>query len=289
MKKSIAFTVLFTIVFCSVGQNLIQENKLWNVVECLNFGPCITQTFMVMGDTAIGQFDYKKVYYTYNTTLTNWVIFCATRETEDQVFLYNFYTETEQLLYDFNLVPGDTFVSIISNPSFSCQVELMLISIDTVTLTNGEQKRRFIFDEDVWIESVGSLIGLFYVGVYQCIIDMWFDLSCCHLNDELIYKSPAYPSCYVNTVGVPEQDHQPKHIVYPNPFSQAAVFEFDYLPCKNYRLQIINVNGQVVSDISDINSGKVLINGGPLLPGIYFYRLMNEDNVIGSGKFIKTD
>ena len=270
------------------SQTFLQENKTWNVVKCMNFSGCETQSFRILGDTAIGQVDYKKLYSTYDTTLTNWNLYGAMRENNNQILIYNLDLESEELLYDFNLSVGDTFSTIVNTPDyFGCSVELVVSSIDTVILENNEPRQRFTFSGEQWISGIGSLYGLLYIGVDQCIVDMYYDLSCCHENAELIYQSQSFDNCFINTVGLKENSEQIQHSVYPNPFSQSTVLKFDYSSSQNYRLQIISVTGQIVIEIENINSGKILINGDQLNSGIYFYRLTHDKKEIASGKFVR--
>jgi len=291
MKKTILITALMALTFFANSQTFIQENKTWNVVECMNFGGCKTQTFIIMGDTIIEQLEYKKLYATYDTTLNTWSNYGAMREIENQVFFYLYANETEEMLYDFNLAVGDTFNTIHNSIGCSgCPIELVVTSIDTVTLENGEQKQRFNFaDGEQWISGIGSLYGLVYVGVYQCIMDMYYDLSCCHENDELIYQSQFFDNCFINTVGLKENSEQIKHSVYPNPFSQSTELKFDYSSSQIYRLQIISGTGQIVIEIENINSDKIIIHGDQLNSGIHFYRLTNNGKEIATGKLIKIE
>lgn len=291
MKKTIVVSVLMTLTFLASSQTFLQENKTWNVVECINWGGCGTQTFKIIGDTTVAQTDYKKLYVSYDTTLNNWYKYGAIRENENKVYFYLYSSEMEVLLYDFNLNVGDTFISTHNSIEYQgCPIELEVFSIDTTILENGEQRQRFNFNGgEKWISGIGSLYGLVYVGVYQCIIDMYYDLSCCHENDELIYQSPYFDNCFVNTVGLNENSIQVKHSVYPNPFSQSTVLKFDYSVSQNYRLQIINGTGQMVMEIENINSGEIIILGNQLNSGIHFYRLTNDDKEIATGKLIKKE
>lgn len=290
MKKTIVVTVLMTLTFLASSQTFLQENKTWNVIECINWGGCETKSFKITGDTSIGQVDYKKLFTTYDTSLTNWNIYGAMREYENQVFIYDFYLESDELLYDFNLSVGDTFSTIVSTEYYlECPIDIVLTSIDTVLLENNEQRQRFNFGSEQWISGIGSLYGLLYVDVYQCMFDLFYDLSCCHENDELIYQSPHFDNCVVNTVGLNENSIQVKHSVYPNPFSQSTVLKFDYSVSQNYRLQIFSGTGQMVMEIENINSDEIIILGNQLKSGIHFYRLTNDDKEIATGKLIKRE
>lgn len=291
MKRTILTSIFAFLTILVSSQTFIQENKAWNVVECMNLAGCGTQTFKILGDTTIGQTAYKKLYATNDTTISNWFRYGALRENENRVYFYLFANETEVVLYDFNLTVGESFISTYNSIEYQgCPIEMEVSSIDTVTVENGEQRQRFNFsDGETWISGIGSLYGLVYVGVYQCIIDMYYNLSCCHENEELVFLSPNFDHCLINTVGQNEISTRMNHTVFPNPFTQTTVLNFDYSDSQTYRLQIINLTGQVVKEINQINSGKIEISGNQLNSGIYFYQLMNDTKEIARGKLIKNE
>lgn len=269
-----------TIIF---SQTLVQDNKIWNVVNCIALGGCYTESFTVNEDTIIDQINYKKLLRTTDTTLTNWNYYGALREVDNKVFLYYPNSSAEILLYDFNLSVGDTFSSFY----YDCPIELVLQDIDTITLLNGEQREKYIFhNNEQWIKGIGSLNGLIYVGVYWCIADLYYELSCCFENGEQIFQSDNYESCFVISVGINEKKNHVKHKVYPNPFSNSTILRFDYLESQNYVLHIINQHGQIIQTINNVTSGEIEINKGRMNKGVYYYRLENEKEIIANGKLI---
>jgi hypothetical protein len=291
MKRILLTSIFASLTILVSSQSFLQENKTWNIVECMNWGGCGTETFKIHGDTTIGQTEYKQLYSTNDTSLSNWFKYGALRENENRVYFYLFANETEVVLYDFNLNVGENFISTHNSIEYQgCPIELVVSSIDTVTIETGEQRQRFNFsDGETWISGIGSLYGLVYVGVYQCIIDMNYDLSCCHENEELVFQSSSFDNCLINTVGLNENSTQINHSVCPNPFTQTTELNFDYSSSQTYRLQIINSTGQVIMKINQINSGKIEISGNELNSGIYFYLLTNDKNEIVSGKLIKKE
>ena len=248
MKKALLTSIFATLTILVCSQTFIQENKTWNVVECINWGGCGTQTFKIMGDTTVEQTEYKKLYATNDTTLSNWFKYGAVRENENRVYFYLFANATEVLLYDFNLNVGENFISTHNSIDYQgCPIEMEVSSIDTVTIENGEQRQRFNFsDGEKWISGIGSLYGLVNVGINYCVIDMYYDLSCCHENEELVFQSPDFDNCLINTVGINENSTRISHSVCPNPFTQTTVLNFNYSSSQTYRLQIINSTGQVL-------------------------------------------
>jgi len=289
MKRITLTSILVTLTIFASSQTFLQENKTWNVVECINWSGCWTQTFKIVGDTTIGQIEYKKLYTTNDTTFSNWYKYGALRENENKVYFYLFANETEILLYDFGLNLGDYFISTHNSLEYQgCPIEMQVSLIDTVTIENGEQRQRIMFsDGEEWIAGIGSIYGLVYVGVYQCIIDMYYDLSCCHENDELIFQSSIFDECLIITVGLNENMSQINHSISPNPFKLSTVLSFNYSSSQEYRLRIINSTGQVIKRIDQINSGNIIISGDQLNSGIYFYQLASDKNEIASGKLIK--
>jgi len=288
MKKLLLISILLTLRIITNSQELVEETKVWNNVECMNSGPCWTYTYKVIGDTTINLIEYKKLYIINDSLKSGRGLYGALREDGKRVFLLNFFYGTEAILYDFNLAVGDQFITTSSsNDCFGYPIELEVITIDTVSLLNGEQRRRFNLGwGEIWIESIGSLNGINNVGIYQCGADMFYDLSCCHLYGEKIFQSTEFDHCYVNTVGYVEISKKTKPVIYPNPFSEFTTFEFDYSSSHVYRLQIINGLGQLIQTIESINSSKIIIERNQLNKGIHFYKLFKENEEIVTGIFV---
>jgi len=136
MKKFLVSNfILFSI--CANAQTMVDTNKVWNVVECLNnFSYCGTNVYYFGSDTTIGPYTYKK--FLVNSDSGNlappWRP-QAVREDTTTKKIY-FYTGGDFLAYDFSLNQGDTF-----NTNFGgCPFFLVVDSVDTVTLLNGEQE-----------------------------------------------------------------------------------------------------------------------------------------------------
>ena len=273
-------TILIAISFVlftnfTFTQTLIDENKTWNVVTCMNFGGCSTQTLIIMGDTTINQMTYKKLYYSDDEIPEDWYLLNALREDLDtqQVFIYYFYEGEEKLLYDFNLVVGDTFQSPLC-PDF----EMTLGSIETITLENGEQRTLYSFGYgEQWVSGIGSLNGLLSVGYNYCNMDIWKKLSCCHEAYELIYMSPEYSDCYVFTIGLEDESKQDYLSIFPNPSTGNVTLQFNDLVFNNMIIEVFNMSGQLVftqNIQSTRNEESIDLN--TLLKGIYTINLQTD-------------
>jgi len=73
---------------------------------------------------------------------------------------------------------------------------------------------------------------------------------------------------------------------YPNPFSDFVNIEFDNSKQLKYTLTIINSNGQIVCQNSNIISNKIRFFRGNLPSGLYIYNLSASDNIVSIGKLI---
>lgn len=76
-----------------------------------------------------------------------------------------------------------------------------------------------------------------------------------------------------NTNSIADAEQQINVTVYPNPFSDAAVLEFNNTANENYVLAILDVQGRVVQSYSNILTGRVIIEKKNLTAGMYFYEL----------------
>ncbi len=281
MKRLMGILGFLLLANLTFSQSIVQENKMWNVIQCLNFGPCITTSYKILGDTTIDNIAYKKLYTAHDTLLNNWYLSGAMRESQDKVFVNDFMNET--MLYDFGLSVSDTFRTTISD----CPIELILIQIDTVTIFNGEQRQRYIFeDHEMWIRGIGSLNGLMEVGVYQCMFDLYFDLSCCHVNEVQLYKSTVYEHCLVNTVALEENTLLENFSINPNPFSEYVTIKSNQPEIQIIQIQIRNSTGQIVRTIDNVTSGEIIVSKDQLKPGLYFFQLLDSERNIATGKLI---
>ena len=75
--------------------------------------------------------------------------------------------------------------------------------------------------------------------------------------------------------------------IYPNPFSSSAKLVIDpFVNINNSNLIISDINGKTVKIINSENSHTLIIEKDNLKSGIYFYRLLSEENILSKGKFI---
>ncbi|MBL0329841.1 MAG: T9SS type A sorting domain-containing protein [Bacteroidetes bacterium] len=75
--------------------------------------------------------------------------------------------------------------------------------------------------------------------------------------------------------------------VYPNPFNNEATITIDKsVQLKNTKLQVYDVLGKEVAAVSNIQDHQFKFEKGNLIPGLYFYKIINDEQEIASGKIL---
>ena len=281
MKKLTFIIALIVISNIAIGQNLIESNKLWTTVEC--FGGCYTVAHKFQGDTLINGLLYQKHWETTDSTFTVWYFDRAMRETPDGK-VYQMSNQGEELLYDFGLEVNEQFITNFNG----CDIILQVESTDSVTLLNGEKRKRinFVSEIETWVEGIGSSYGLMSVAAEQCYFDVFFGLNCFTENGILKYANPDFEDCFVVLTGTDEIAPE-KIALFPNPFNSNLEMSFPFDEQARYQIEIKDLYGQIVSSQKNIYSGHVFIDGGNLSDGIYFLCLMEDNKIKLTKKIIK--
>ena len=147
--------------------SMVQEGRTW---YCQDLYPCdphsvdsgyyehdrayyvIPRTYVLRGDTVIGENTYKKMY-------CNERYCCAMRQNGQKVFSVLDGKEEELLDYDFSMVKGMSIMreAIIDE-------RLSIENVDIVYVEGIARKRLMIYDDykmlaDIWVEGIGSMEG----------------------------------------------------------------------------------------------------------------------------------
>ena len=90
---------------------------------------------------------------------------------------------------------------------------------------------------------------------------------------------------FTGLIGVHEENIVPSSVsVYPNPFNEEATLAFTNVNISDATLEITDVLGNVVRVMNGLNGEDVRFNRDGLINGIYFYRLVNQGEVVATGK-----
>lgn len=74
--------------------------------------------------------------------------------------------------------------------------------------------------------------------------------------------------------------------IFPNPFSSSATVTIDGANYQQTVLQILDIAGKSIRSISINEAQSIIINRENLSQGVYFYRLIGDDAIVHTGKFI---
>jgi len=183
--------------------NYIDTNNLWNYTETYGIGvPNYTTLFRFKKDTLIG----GQTYYIAEATADS-VHWHALTDfyREDNKRVYILHNGTESLVFDANANLGDTlqiFHDDMGNPALcpdTCLIKIM--GIDLVN-TGGLYRKRLHFQYlncpgsiDYWITGIGFRYGI-VKKCFEYIGPPALELVCYYENDSLMFKNPAYTTCF---------------------------------------------------------------------------------------------
>lgn len=190
------------LLFLSIGvfsQNFIDETKQWNIVSQLfESTDYFTSIYQFSGDSVHNGKTYHKLYESDDLDQENWSFNSLWYENNDSIYKYNSLSNQDDLIYDFNIGVGDTFV--VNN--------LLSLKVDSITDNNrGETSKKhwylsrldgYSLTTTVWIEGIGQT-GYFVRSTEIDIVGAVVELLCFHKNGNLIYQNPEFNSCYVFT------------------------------------------------------------------------------------------
>lgn len=99
----------------------------------------------------------------------------------------------------------------------------------------------------------------------------------------MISEAPACDLMLVNTVDL---ELESSLRVYPNPFSQQVIIEFDNPDNERFDLTIHDLSGRVMRQLSNISGNKLVIEKQNLRPGMYFAVLRGKDGRFATARLM---
>ena len=246
---------------------------------------------------------------------------CLVREDAGKVYVIGATDSTERVLYDFNLGLHDTLRTVYPQDTYIAWVS----QLDSTELygtwykvwhfngvdSNADSLRPIVYNV---IEGIGCTNGPYYpASPYS--VALFSDQLLCFTNDmgfTTPFSNPviSYGNNYTNpfdnyiscasfrTAPVVPPDTttylSTQHLfqnsnnvsVVPDPVNEHSRIMFPYA-IQSGTLIILNELGQVVINVSFRNKDEVLIGDNIHVPGVYFYRVTDNQNGKGfSGKFV---
>ncbi len=283
MKKILLLLTLFSFNLSAYSQSLIAENKEWYIGESFITQPPITFILKMEGDTIVDGKEYKRIYNTRDTinqiwTQSNQLI---REDSSKKVWIRNYSVgqPEEMLLYDFNLVVGDSF-AINLDGDFMCKIPV--INVDSIVLSNGELRKRItfsfqlfgdIFEEVYWIEGIGSQFGLItHLYGYCEWIDFGRWLRCYFEDGERVYGQVPEDECFRLITSTADLESPTSFSVFPNPAMDQLNLTLPGAESRHW--EIFNYQGQVALK-GKVDNRNHQISIRNLSSGIYFLKIEN--------------
>ena len=319
MKRPILF-LLFCLLGCASFAQKIQFSNPTNVWALIDstVGCCVPMATQY----TTAYYDSPLVYNgnTYQLMTDPEVGTCLIREDSNRVYVIGGPLDSiERVLYDFNLVIGDTMRYVYSDDTIIAWVAGM----DSTRIAGIWYKvwqfqgldYSAIFHDSVRgtfynvIEGIGCTNGPYYPA-RPFSLQAFSEQVLCFTNNTVI-SSPLsnpvlsygfhytgsfdnYLSCIefdtlTHSAGVPFngfKGNENSVTVIPDPINELGKLVFSY-PIYSGKVIIINQTGQIITSFPFENKDELMIGDKINVPGVYFYRV--TDNLTGqvfSGKFI---
>jgi hypothetical protein len=267
---------------------LLDTVKQWNIVEGGDFSHH-TYIYRVSDkDTVINAMKYNIIerYIFGSNTYPPVKILMREDTIAKQVYIRNNWAGPEEsLLYDFSLDVGDSIHLYYQGLAGSNTV-FFVASTDSITLLNGEKRKVWYlecyqpcgcwgyYEDDVWIEGIGSLYGLVFPG---CSHDSYYaNLLCYFETGQIAYTLlPGDTVCFASNVNI-DESMITEIKVFPNPTSDCIYIETQ-LPEEPSLMAITDITGRVV--YQSTFSSKIDVSNWP--KGMYLLSVYTS-----TGKFV---
>ena len=245
---------------------------------------CSEYQYTFGGDTIIGSNTYKIINrsgYLYDENLIPTYFFeyaggFRQNIENKKVFFVEINNDQEELLYDFDLNPGDTLPHAYNN-----QHDYAIVSsIDSVLIGN-QYRKRFNLEYTVTgateiIEGIGSNAGLLE-PLFQ--FEDNYRLECFNLYDSIYYPTYGFLCDLISgfkELGISNNSLE----IIPNPVSGTSIIKISGNNENHALIEIINVEGQTINRIPSLNKTSIAITRNELTPGFYFCILKSKENTI---------
>lgn len=314
MKKYLLILTVFFIIPFAQGQTNVYhsfpDSAIWRV-DYHSHNPFQYPyevkyyfQYYVTGDTLINSNIYKKIFKSYvGVDVLLWSLptdpptptpaYYAGALRDDSLANKTFFvfpnTATDSLLYDYNLIVGDTVKGLISE-----YANMVVLSVDSILIT-GQYRTRWNLNH--WsndsiniIEGIGSSAGLIE-QLYSYNIDFTDRYLVC-VKDS---SSTIFVSDYNSTIGCNLIYEGLNEIIsgytfkcYPNPFTTKITIQTEIV-LKNASLIVYNSFGQRIKQMDNISGQSFTLHRDNLPSGVYFLQVTQDNNTLITDKLVITD
>jgi len=311
MKKLILLLTAFISLTATHGQTNVyqpfpEDSASWvfDGWNSLSGGYNHSTIYKMKGDTIINSTSYNKIYiqtltFYYINYPPNPIVGYNNFSIEHywggirqdsinkKVYLILPTMNSDTLLFDFNLIIGDTLPPSYLNNQGGSNI---VTGIDSIQIGNKYHKK-FNFNVsnpyiwvDSFIEGIGSWAGL--DNIYQA-FEGGSDLACFNENS---VGGEYSGECVIEpfTVSIHNISLVLNFKISPNPFTNETLLQTDKT-LRNASLTISNSIGQQVKQIKNISGQSIILNRGNLPSGLYFVQLTQDGKILMMDKIIITD
>ena len=252
---------------------IIQEGNVWNTLDVTvgMYNTYYNNVNWFSGDTIIDDVRYAKLMGITDGDAPH--LFSLLREDDGKVW-ERLNNQREILLYDFTANVGDT---IWCGP-WAGEYHYNIVDSISIEHIGGINRKKFWFGleygwfgtaaAEIWIEGIGSDLGLLYSGSAS-ICGAYYRTLCFHQNDELVWQNPNYDDCTFDAVG---ENIGVKKVLYPNPTRGTIRIE-----AENIRhVAIYNNLGEIIFE-TETSDNTFEYNFGDKKSGLYIIKVRMSD------------
>ena len=252
---------------------IIQEGNVWNTLDVTvgMYNTYYNNVNWFSGDTIIDDVRYAKLMGITDGDAPH--LFSLLREDDGKVW-ERLNNQREILLYDFTANVGDTLWCGLWADEYHYNI------VDSISIEHigGVDRKKFWFGleygwfgtaaAEIWIEGIGSDLGLLYSGSAS-ICGAYYRTLCFHQNDELVWQNPNYDDCTFDAVG---ENIGVKKVLYPNPTRGTIRIE-----AENIRhVAIYNNLGEIIFE-TETSDNTFEYNFGDKKSGLYIIKVRMSD------------
>lgn len=252
---------------------IIEEGKTW-VAQYSSWGIDTDINYWIQGQTEFDGVMYDNVWA--QSDGGDAYVDAHIREDVDEQRVYvRDFDSQEHLLYDFDVQTGD-FVAV-----WPCTfLEREVLDVQEILL-GGEMHKMILFDNEYWVEGVGSIFTLLFPGYIACLADFDPLLKCC-VSAEWVFSNPDFiAQCEALTVdGFEELDFE----LFPNPAEHELIISG--LTPGLINVQISDMTGKSVFQTNELSSGGMNLDLRNMASGVYMITISSPE-MKGSQLFIK--
>lgn len=263
---------------------IIQEGNVWNTLDVTvgMYNTYYNNVNWFSGDTIIDDVRYAKLMGITDGDAPH--LFSLLREDDGKVW-ERLNNQREILLYDFTANVGDTLWCGLWADEYHYNI------VDSISIEHigGVDRKMLWFGleygwfgiitaAEIWIEGIGSDLGLLYSGSAS-ICGAYYRTLCFHQNDELIWQNPNYDDCTFDAVG---ENIGVKKVLYPNPTRGTIRIE-----AENIRhVAIYNNLGEIIFE-TETSDNTFEYNFGDKRTGLYIIKVRMNDGAEFTERIVK--